>query len=121
MDSDADGALRDELLRLETALARRDPSSVTGGLDGLLDLIPDDFFEHGASGRTWTASDVRRVLSTEPPRAVDIEDFVVATLADGVVLATYRARDPRPTIRTSIWVRRGGRWVLRFHQGTLTD
>lgn len=124
MGETTDGALREELLRLESALARRDPADLSNGnvgMGALVELIPDDFFEHGAGGRVWSAREVRQVLTTEPPRAVDIEDFVVTPFAEGVVLATYHARDPRPTLRASIWVRREGRWVMRFHQGTLTD
>lgn len=124
MGEAGDTALRDELLRLESALARRDPAGLPDGHDGpdaLLALIPDDFFEHGASGHTWSAADVRETLATEPPRAVEIEDFAITPLADDVVLATYRARDPRLTLRASIWVRREGGWVMRFHQGTLVD
>lgn len=115
----AEPSLREQLLRLETALATRDDAHL-GLADGSLgDLIAEDFSELGASGRTWTADEVRATLASEPPRAVTIEAFEVACLADGVVLATYRSEDPRPANRSSIWVRRGDRWVMRFHQGTL--
>jgi glyoxylase I family protein len=50
-----------------------------------------------------------------------MEDFAVTRLAAGAALVTYRSRDPRHARRSSIWVRRGGRWVMRFHQGTLAD
>jgi hypothetical protein len=115
-DPTARESLRAELLRLETALANVDPS----GFDvELASLIADDFFEFGASGRRWTASDVHETLATEPPRSVLIEDFSIEELADGVVLATYASEDPRRTYRSSLWVRRDGSWVMRFHQGTL--
>jgi hypothetical protein len=112
-------ALQAQLIRLETALARRDPTGIRGGSDGLVALIPDDFLEFGASGRTWTARDVRATLRDDAPREVEIEDFAVTRLADDVALVTYRSRDPRPAKRSSVWVRRDGGWVLRFHQGTL--
>ena len=111
-----DDDLRAHLLRLETALVRLDPSVPE---EDLTTLIPDDFLEFGASGRTWDADAVREVLSTEPPREFVLEDFETTRLAPDVVLVTYRLGAPRPTNRSSIWVRRGGRWVMRFHQGTL--
>jgi glyoxylase I family protein len=107
--------LRDELLRLESALASRDATGVDGGLDR---LIADDLLEIGASGRRWSAADIRPLLATAPAASVMIEDFEVAPLSTDVVLATYRIAGSRPTARSSIWVRRDGRWVMRFHQGT---
>jgi hypothetical protein len=112
-------ALAAELHRLESALARRDSELLGGDTRALPGLIADDFLEFGASGRTWTAVDVRNLLATEPPRDVPMEDFAVTRLGVGVALVTYRSRDPRHARRASIWVRRNGHWLLRFHQGTL--
>ena len=110
--------MRDELLRLELALARRD----SRGIDGdLASLIADDFVEFGASGRVWTAQATRDMVAAEAPTNLVIEAFEVSGLAGGVVLATYRTGPPRWSNRASIWVRRDGRWQLRFHQGTLVD
>ena len=50
-----------------------------------------------------------------------MEDFAVTRLGVGVALVTYRSRDPRHAKRSSIWVRRDGHWLMRFHQGTLVD
>jgi glyoxylase I family protein len=112
-------ALAAELHRLESALARRDPALLDGDARTVSELIADDFFEFGVSGRTWTAAEVRQVLETEPPRDVPMEEFAVARIGVGVALVTYRSRDPRHARRASIWIRRKGRWVMRFHQGTL--
>jgi glyoxylase I family protein len=114
-------ALEAELHRLESALARRDPALLEGDARALSELIADDFLEFGASGRTWTAADVRHALATESSRDVPMEDFAVARLGVGVALVTYRSRDPRHARRSSIWVRRKGRWQMVFHQGTLAD
>lgn len=109
--------LHDEILRLETALADRDAAAVNGTLE---DLIADDFVEFGASGRTWDAESVRVLLrESTPSEPVEIADFEIVRLADEVVLALYRIEGTRPSSRSSIWVRRAGRWVIRFHQGTL--
>jgi glyoxylase I family protein len=111
-------ALAATLYRLELALASADPAGIDGGL---ATLIADDFTEFGASGRTWSAPEIRvaldREAATDPP---ELLDFRVAELAPGVVLATYRLGPPRPSRRSSVWVRRDGRWQVRFHQGTLT-
>jgi hypothetical protein len=107
-----DPASRDELLRLETALASRDP----GGIDGdLMSLVADDFVEFGRSGRTWTRESIRESLEGPKSQPVPIDRFEAVELAGGVVLVTYRTADAK---RSSIWVRRDGRWQIRFHQGT---
>jgi glyoxylase I family protein len=116
MTSAADASdVRDLLLRYETALASRDGTAVDGGLER---LIAEDFLEIGASGRRWTASQVRTLLAGERLPPVTLEDFAVTAIASDVVLATFHIGGPRPTERSSIWVRRDGRWTVRFHQGT---
>jgi hypothetical protein len=115
MSSPAD--LRETLWRLERALASADPSDLDGGLD---DLIADGFLEFGASGRTWDEASMRQTLAgatrTLPE---DLEDFAADSLSPDVALVTYRLGPPRPSNRSSVWVRRDGRWQVRFHQGTL--
>ena len=108
----------EELLRLETALARRRPDGVDGGLGA---LIAEDFLEHGASGATWDATSIRAILAKPPDDTVELAGFRAAALAPDVVLVTYRVVAPRRSNRASIWVRRDGRWQMRFHQGTSLD
>jgi hypothetical protein len=115
MDLDA---LRRDLLALELALANRDSGAIP---DGLGALIADDCVEFGASGRTWSAHELRTLVTTPPPAGrppLEIEAFDVDVLAPDVVLTTYRLLPPAASSRSSIWVRRDGRWLLRFHQGT---
>jgi hypothetical protein len=112
-----DEDLREALLRLERALAAADPEGIDGGLGA---LIADGFLEFGASGRMWDEASMRETLAGATPMApVDLEAFVVAELAPDVALVTYRLGPPRPSNRSSVWVRRDGRWQVRFHQGTL--
>ena len=108
-------SVRAELLRLEQALAARDPAGVEGGL---ADLIADDFIELGASGRVWDARSTRELLEGGPVAPVSIEAFDVAEIGDGVVLATYVVQGSPTVSRSSLWVRRDGHWVIRFHQGS---
>jgi GNAT superfamily N-acetyltransferase len=110
------------LLGLEVALARRDEAAIPGGYEAVL---ADGFIEIGASGRVWMRPEMLVALTAEPPNdAIDIERFEVTPLGDDAVLATYDAVSRAPdgthtrSRRCSTWIRRGGRWQLRFHQGT---
>lgn len=103
----------DELLRLERALADRNPDGVPAGL---LSLLADEFVEIGRSGRIWTKDSIAPYLTTGPaPVPSLIEDFRVDQLSPRLYLVTYRGA---MALRSSIWVQRGGRWQMRFHQGT---
>jgi hypothetical protein len=89
-------------------------------------LLHPDFHEVGRSGRAYDRATVIRVLSTQaasPP--VVSSGFAVAPLADGVALLTYVSAQRRedgglehPTHRSSLWVRDGDSWRVRYHQGT---
>jgi len=71
-----------------------------------------------SDSRKPTAASIRDVIEAPPGEPVSIDHFAVDELADGVVLATYLIRGEPSVNRSSIWVRRDGRWVIRFHQGT---
>jgi hypothetical protein len=116
MTAGADASdVRDLVLRYETALANRDGSGIDVPLQG---LIADDFLEIGASGRRWTAPEIRTLLAGDALPAVTLDDFAVTFVGSDVVLATFHIGGARPTERSSVWVRRDGRWTVRFHQGT---
>lgn len=94
----------------------------------LRDMLTADFLEFGSSGRTWTRSTIIELLAIEngfvPP---SIEDFQCALLSEDVALVTYRTvrTDPKTgevvaNLRSSIWIKDGGAWRMRFHQGTRT-
>ena len=111
------------IVALETALARRDPGTISGGLAALLDA---DFVERGASGRRWDRAAVVAELDRPPVAAatLELDEFALESLAEGVVLLTYRSVDTTPSggrrevRRVSIWIRRDRGWRVRFHQGT---
>lgn len=108
--------LQAELLRREAALAARDPDGLEGGLAS---LIADDFLEFGRSGRVWTRDSILELLTTGPSRdPVPMEQFEATELSEGVVLVTYQGAMAN---RCSVWVRRDGRWQMRFHQATPTE
>ena len=51
-----------------------------------------------------------------------LHEFALHPLADDVVLVTYTSEVAHEAVdlahRASLWVRAGGSWRLRFHQGT---
>lgn len=118
-----DVSLVDVLVGFERALARRDGEGIEGGLGSLID---DAFVEFGTSGRTWDRDAILELLASAPTGVVTIDDVRVHVLAADVVLVTYRTHGIEPggrehhAARSSVWIRREGRWRLRFHQGTAT-
>lgn len=115
-------AVAAELLRAEMLLldpvVRRDRSRVAA-------LLADDFFEFGASGRVWCRDEILDLLAIEPYAPPILEDFACHRVADHAVLVTYRTvrvnteSGRRETaLRSSVWTKRSGRWLVRFHQGT---
>jgi hypothetical protein len=105
-----------DFLGLELALAERRSAGVVGGFAAVVD---EAFVEFGASGRRWDRRTILQLLAEPGDAEVTIDDFDVLPLAEGVRLVTYRASTRgRRSLRASIWVRRRGRWRLRFHQGT---
>ncbi|MHB8958444.1 MAG: nuclear transport factor 2 family protein [Candidatus Limnocylindrales bacterium] len=117
MDNDEPPAssLRDELLRLELALAQRREADLPGGYAGVIHAA---FRETGASGRRWTRDAMIEALAGAGLSAVTIDGFEIEAIAPGVVLATYQTVRIRPARRASVWVLDGGRWRVRYHQGT---
>ncbi len=117
--------MTDDLERLraiELALASRHESAIQGGYDAAL---AEEFVELGQSGRRWTRDATLAAMSGDPPRDdIAIEVFETATLAPDLILATYDLvvigvdRTHARSRRSSIWIRRDGRWQMRFHQGT---
>ncbi|HEY5629617.1 MAG TPA: hypothetical protein VIR16_08915, partial [Candidatus Limnocylindrales bacterium] len=81
-EGSADG-LRDELLRLELALAQRREADLPGGYAGVVDA---GFRETGASGRSWTRDEMLEALASAGPSDVVIDEFEVEMLAPGVAL-----------------------------------
>ena len=105
----------DEVGALERALLsgrrRADPAAV----DALLD---PDWREVGASGRLWSRAEMLATIA--PLGDAELEVVSVDRLARDVVLLVWRSRvGDRTALRSSVWVRSGGRWRQRFHQGTL--
>jgi hypothetical protein len=111
---------RKMLQRLEEELWREDTRF---DMDRMNDLIADDFFEFGVSGRFYTRDDTLAIPRQPLDAVIPFPDFKVRLLAEDVAQVTYNCTFTFDGIvyhtrRSSIWSRIPGGWVLRFHQGT---
>lgn len=114
------------LLALEP-ISHRLPAGA--GREAIDALFEADFFEIGASGKTYDRAHVVNVVEqryadgTDPDDdAWQIDDFSTTPLADDLALVTYRLRFAgRHTRRSTVWRRHGSRWRAVYHQGTVCD
>lgn len=86
-------------------------------------LLSDDFIEFGSSGHIFSKAQVIESLKTDPMAPRSVDDMRIKLLAADIALVTYRAyynQQPAAagSLRSSVWVRRDGRWQMVFHQGT---
>jgi ribonuclease HI len=102
---------------LENALARRDVDALPGGY---ADVLDDSFVEVGQSGRAWTRHETLMALAAAAPDpTVELSAFSADELSPTVWLARYESRiDGVLCHRSSIWIRSGDRFRIRYHQGT---
>jgi hypothetical protein len=92
--------------------------------DDIRDLVADDFFEIGRSGTTYTKAEVLAAIEVAPLRKFTLEDFKVVASGEGWALVIYRAGErtaysSTASLRSTLWVERGGKWQIVFHQGTV--
>ena len=106
-----------ELIGLERALWQAETRFDTEFMERTL---APDFLEHGRTGRVWTRAET--IAATGDSIDANLRDIAVSQLAQDVALLTYVSEVQHEALdlanRASIWVRRDGRWQLRFHQGT---
>lgn len=107
----------DRLTALEHSLWR---TATRFDADYMGQVLTDDFLEFGRSGRVYD----RRAALDVPAVALDVRllDLTVHPVGPDVALLTYlseaRFEELERANRSSLWVREGDRWRLRFHQGT---
>ena len=98
------------------AVYRRDRAQVSA-------LLAEDFREFGSSGQVWSRDEILNPPETSQPAPI-AEDFVVNTIVPELVQVTYRTLrtipggKPQAALRSSLWIRRGDKWQMLFHQGT---
>ena len=89
-------------------------------------LLHPEFYEVGRSGRTYDRETVITFLAAQESQPVVVsQGFVVSLLSPGVALLTYRSahaeqseRLANHALRSSVWLKEGAHWQLRYHQGT---
>lgn len=91
-------------------------------------LLHPDFEEVGRSGCYWSRAATLDTLPGEADaEAVEVvaDRYHAVALGPNVALLTYRAAHrqadgtlARHTLRSSLWLSAGGRWQMRYHQGT---
>jgi hypothetical protein len=87
----------------------------------LLAFLHEDFTEYGASGRVWDRSTITEVTVGATGK-IDATDVAARRVGPDAVVVTYRTHvGGRHALRSSIWVRQSGSWLLLFHQGTLVS
>lgn len=95
-------------------------SEVRSSPERLRELLTEDFFEIGSSGRLLYKEEDTNTMDLGDID-VSLTDFNLEVIRDDVVLATYRTENRaigNVALRSSIWVRIDGTWKMKFHQGT---
>jgi hypothetical protein len=91
-------------------------------IDKLNAIIADEFIEFASSGNIYTKSNILEILPKTENLQINIYDFRIMELNDGIILATYKTEkvceNPVIAIRSSIWKNFSGYWKIIFHQGT---
>ena len=117
-----DPTLSEHLRQLEESLATPE---IRCSPEQLARLLADDFREFGGSGRIFDKRQIIDALQNQPAVQLWLDDFQLKRLGPDVALVTYRGNCRYPksdevshSLRSSIWMNRGGRWEVVFHQGT---
>lgn len=112
----ADEPDEDVVVRLERSLltdeVRDDPAAVAALLDPAWEEI-------GRSGRRWSREEMLAAIGPLEER-VELQVLSTDRVGRDAVLLVWRAvaQSGESTLRSSLWVRSGQRWLQRFHQGT---
>jgi hypothetical protein len=89
-------------------------------------LVAEDFWEIGASGRRYSRQYVLKTLSARAAKGMtddwQTSDFHCRALAPDVYLLTYTlSQGERLTRRATLWQRAASGWKILFHQGTVVE
>jgi glyoxylase I family protein len=110
------------IIGLEQALLGRETRQSASRLEA---LIADDFLEIGASGKFHDKEAMVRLLPDAPDIHFITHDLQAKEVSPGTVLLTYELEMKTPrhratlrSQRSSLWMQRGDRWQIVFHQGT---
>jgi len=92
-------------------------------LDRMNELMADDLFEFGRSGRVYQRQDILTIESQPIAAVIPLLEFHARLLDENIDRVTYNSAvtydgEIEYARRSSIWSRTRSGWVLRFHQGT---
>jgi hypothetical protein len=109
---------RETLERLEQELWYPDIEN-----ERLNELLAQDFFEFGRSGRIWYRKDTIATVPQTKDTVFPLPELHIRLLHENVAQITYDSAFAyngvvQNTHRSSIWSRTTNGWELRFHQGT---
>jgi hypothetical protein len=91
--------------------------------DRFASFLADDQIEVFAWGVNDKAGSVEGVRQVDLSKAT-LSEFKTMKLSDSAVVVTYMVKGPTPPFTkggersSSIWVNRGGKWLVVYHQGT---
>jgi hypothetical protein len=86
----------------------------------LASLLTPEFREFCTSGRIFNVSQLSSALLNTSPRPATMSHFYVTPLGDAAALTTYHITTANSTSHhSSVWVQRGNKWQMLFHQGTI--
>lgn len=88
------------------------------------EIVAPEFWEIGASGRSYDRAFAREVLRkrSQTPAASDwqTEEAQLSTLTNDIVLLSYVLHQPnRATRRITLWRLENAVWKAVYHQGTV--
>ncbi len=114
---------RDALIALEETLWRVETRYDVGLIEK---TFAADFVEIGRSGRRYERAEMffKAEQQVSFDAKIPLPDYSVSLIAPNVALATYTSEVRRDDgiergRRSSLWIKKKGRWQLRFHQGTM--
>lgn len=112
--------LTDLIKNLETELLRPEVRKSKKRLD---ELLADDFYEIGESGKKYNKQDILNDLPKQAEVDFTIQNFNAVEISPGIILATYQiekeiAGNKTSSLRSSFWQNKNGKWQIIFHQGT---
>ncbi|UTR07038.1 DUF4440 domain-containing protein [Alkalihalobacillus sp. LMS6] len=94
-------------------------TSIRTSGEALGQVLADDFFEFGSSGRIFSRQDFKDGAGNNH---LTLHDWNMHQLDNKAVLTTYRVINHdsnKVTLRSSVWKLVGIEWKLFFHQGTI--
>ena len=111
---------RETLEDLEEELWRKETRFDTHRMK---EIIADDFFEFGRSGRIYQRQATLTAISQTIDAVLPLPEFHVRLLNENTAQVTYNSAVKYDGVveyarRSSIWSRTISGWILRFHQGT---